>query len=407
MKNRFAFWGIVCSVILLVLVSTNSPALSEAESIKIACVGELAGAMAEPQGKNHFSGFQLAVKEFNDKGGVLGRKVECIDIHEGYTSEEVIGAFKKAISKKPAAIIGGTEAGTCDAAAPYLKDAGIPYVVSYASPSKPSKPGWDPKGFRLPYSAAQYWTTYKAFIEKGKYKRVGLLTIDAGYGYQCSDLLKGWFPDGAPVQVTDVIFYPWGTANTDQEITKLAAGKPDLVILGMWGKSISVPAIKKLRELGYKGDILMDVDCVTEGDVSEMPSRFEDVYGMTGWIEDRTDKANAEFSDAVRAHTDVSPNLQTALTYTGMKGLLKAIELAGTADDPDKIADAMFKIKWDTPLGDKWFLFPGGQFYMSGGIIRQAQKGKLVPVFKYKIPMEAYCTPNDWYGAYLKEKGKK
>ena len=236
MRNTCTWCGIVCLSILFNLAIVCSSAFSKDETIQIACVGELAGAMAVPQGKNHFTGFHLAVKEFNDKGGILGKKIECVDIHEGYTSEEVIGAFKKAISKKPAAIIGGTEAGTCDAAAPYLKESGLLYMMSYASPVKPSQPGWDPKGFRMPYSAAQYWTTYKAFIEKGQYKRVGLLTIDAGYGYQCGELLESWYKDGGPVKVTGVLFYPWGTASTDQEITKLVAGKPDLVILGMWGQ---------------------------------------------------------------------------------------------------------------------------------------------------------------------------
>ena len=151
----------------------------------------------------------------------------------------------------------------------------------------------------------------------------------------------------------------------------------------------------------------MDVDCVTEEDVAELPSQFEGVYGMTGWIEDKSYQANAAFCDYVRANSDISPNLQMAMTYTAMKGVLKAMETAGSADDTDKIAKAMFDIKWETPLGDEWFLFPGGQFYMSNGIIRQAEKGKLLPVFKYKIPMEAYNSPNDWYGAYLKEKGKK
>jgi len=394
---------------IVLTVSCAKPAEpAAAKPIVIACVGELAGAMAIPEGQNLFEGKHLAIKEFNRTGGVLGRVIEYRDIHEGYTTEEVVGAFKKAISLKPNVIIGGTEAGTTDAAVPFLKESGIPFVVDWASAMTASDPDSKDYGFRIGYFAHQYWTTYKNFVEKNGYKSFGFLTIDAGYGYQCRDeVLSYWSAPNSPVKITDLLFYTWGTASTDPEITKLVAGKPDAIVLGMWGTSIIVPAIKKLRELGYKGAIIMDVGCLPAQDVAAMPELFDGVYVFEAWIEDRNVKENADFADAVRADCDLIPNVEIVNTYIATKAVLMAMQSAGTADDAAKICDAMFKINFTTPLGEKWMLLPGGQAYYGQSWIQVAKNGKLETVYSNNIPLSAYDKPKDWYGAYLKETGKK
>lgn len=397
MKHRVFLVG---SVILALVSLTFNPTVSmAAEPIRIAVVGPLAGPASDPQGKNLFAGHLLAIEEANKNGGILGRQVEAIQIHEGYTAEEVIGAFKKAISAKPAAIVGGTEAGTCEAAAPFLRDAGIPFIFSYASPPSPSKPGFSRHGFRMAYGQQQFWKIHEGFLRNKGYKSVGMLTADAGFGYASEKELRSF----TGFKITDVMFYPWGAASTDNEITKLISKNPDCIILSLYGKQAVVPAIKKVRELGYKGDVLMDIDCLNESLVADLPSLFEGIYGVGAWIEDRSDKVAREFSDQVRANTDRIPGSQVALTYTAMKGVLKAIEFAGTADDPDKIADAMFKINWKTPMYGDWFFFPGGQFYIATGFVRQVINGKLEIDFKATIPMNAYNRPYDWYGLYKKQ----
>lgn len=386
------------------LVACAAPAPTPTETIKIGGIGPLTGPLADLQGKNVFGGMDTAIKEINDAGGILGRTVEVIKIHEGTTGEEVVSAFKEAISYKVKAITGGSEAGTTDSAGPIIRDSGIPTVIGIASVEKIVTLGFSTNIFHLAAYPAQYQLAVKAVIEEKGLKTLGVLTIDAGYGHQVADNVKGWQPG---IEITDIVFYTWGAADMGPEVTKLVAGNPDAVFMGVWGEATIGGVIKKLRELEYKGTIFFDVAGVDEEVIKALGADLlEGTYTVAGWVADESIPESLEFATAFEALVGRQPNYHAALSYTATKAVLLAMKKAGTVDDATKITDAIWELDFKTPWGDKIWFFPGNQMYTSWSGLVQVQGGKLDTAFIGPIAIEDFTAPVDWYSAYLKAGGK-
>ena len=406
MNKRVLLILAISVMVLASLFSACAPKSAQTETIKVACIGPLSGPTADLQGKNVFGGVDTAVKEINDAGGILGRQVEVVKVDEGTTSEQVISAFKKAISLKVKAITGGSEAGTTDAAGPTLRDSGIPTVIGIASVEKIVTPGFSTNVFHLAAYPAQYQLVVKKLVEK-KAKVMGLFTVDGGYGHQVADSVSKWWPSNTPVKISDIVFYTWGVADMGPELTKLVSGKPDAVFLGIWGEATIGAAVKKLRELGYKGDIIFDVAGVDEQVVKDLGADLlEGTYTVTGWLADKSVPESMAFAKAFEGIVGRVPNYHAALSYTAMKAVLLAMKKAGTVDDAKKITDAMWQLDFKTPWGDQFWLFPGNQMYTSWSGLMKVGGGKIVTDSLAPIAVEDFTAPIDWYGAYKKAGGK-
>ena len=404
MKKRIL---LVPLALLLIASLLACAAPAPTETIKIGCIGPLTGPLADLQGKNVFGGMDTAIKEINDAGGILGRTVEGIKIHEGTTGEEVVSAFKEAISYEVKGITGGSEAGTTDSAGPIIRDSGIPTVVGIASVEKIVTPGYSTNIFHLAAYPAQYQLAVKAVIEEKGLKTLGVLSIDAGYGHQVADNVESWWPSKTPADITDIVYYTWGTTDMGPEVTKLVAGNPDAVFMGVWGEATIGGVIKKLRELEYKGTIFFDVAGVDEEVIKALGADLlEGTYTVAGWVPVESVPESVEFAAAFEALVGRKPNYHAALSYTATKILLLAMEEAGTVDDATKITDAMWELDFKTPWGDNIWFFPGNQMYTSWSGLVQVQGGKLVTAIIGPIAIEDFTAPIDWYSAYLEAGGK-
>ena len=404
MKKRIL---LVPLALLLIASLVACAAPAPTETIKIGCIGPLTGPLADLQGKNVFGGMDTAIKEINDAGGILGRTVEGIKIHEGTTGEEVVSAFKEAISAGVKGITGGSETGTTESACPMIRDSGIPTVIGIASIVDPLTPGYSTNIFHLAAYPAQYQLAVKAVIEEKGLKTLGVLSIDAGYGHQVADNVESWWPSKTPADITDIVYYTWGTTDMGPEVTKLVAGNPDAVFVGVWGEATIGGVIKKLKELEYEGTIFFDVAGVDEEVIKALGAdRLEGTYTVAGWVADESVPESVKFATAFEELVGRKPNYHAALCYTATKALLLAMEKAGTVDDATKITDAMWELDFKTPWGDNIWFFPGNQMYTSWSGLVQVQGGKLVTAIIGPIAIEDFTAPIDWYSAYLEAGGK-
>ncbi len=122
--------------------SSNGTKPQESEVIKIGGTYNLTGAMASldvPASK----GSKLAVKEINEAGGVLGKKIDYI-LYDGKTDSATNGniATQLIYTDKVVAIVGNTDSDSALAIGPIAQRAGIPYLTAGAtSPKLPDEVG--------------------------------------------------------------------------------------------------------------------------------------------------------------------------------------------------------------------------------------------------------------------------
>ena len=136
MKRTKIFTYALVLLLTLALVGCGSngsaPAGSASEDsdvIKIGGVFELTGEVAE-FGKKGDNGVRLAIKEINEKGGVLGKQIQYISADNKSEAGESTAAATKLIDQdKVIGIVGPMTTGNTLAVIPVVTDYGIPLAI--------------------------------------------------------------------------------------------------------------------------------------------------------------------------------------------------------------------------------------------------------------------------------------
>ena len=364
-------------------------------TVKIVELNELAGDQADLQGKQTFGGMDLAIKDVNDAGGILGgRMIEGIKVHEGYTSEEVINGVKEAVSKKPACIIGFNEAGTTDAALPTAKEANIPCAVCYACSLKVIDPTFWDIGFLFATYPDQAENPARVLTETNGWKTAGHMTIDGSYGQLSMGTFERWWPEGnGKVNLVEKVFYTYGSTDISPEVTKLVSKSPEVVIFGMWGEALIGAALKKLKELNYKGAIIFDIGAITQSLIDNLGDITEGTRMCYVWLPDDSIEVNKTWN---KHFTDVNgwtPNDMASNSYTATRAFCAAMDKAGTDTDAKAIAEAMMGVNFVTPWGKPMEMLPHHQFHFPYSGIGQVQKAKFVVEMNAELPASAFVNP--------------
>jgi branched-chain amino acid transport system substrate-binding protein len=108
-----------------------APGVAE-ETVKIALIRNLTG-LGSSAKQHVWMGGELAVAEINQRGGVLGRPLEVIQLDDQSTPIGAKQAALQAIQAQVAGVVGLTWSSLALAAAPDLQAAGIPVVSSSAT----------------------------------------------------------------------------------------------------------------------------------------------------------------------------------------------------------------------------------------------------------------------------------
>ena len=333
------------------------------------------------------NGFDLAVKQQNEAGGVLGRQVEVVDYDEGYSADESVTSARKAIADGVAGIAGGNDATTCVAMKDVAAEAGIPLVVTACGSELITAEGYEGVvHIRAPVKQSQSDSNALSvlarwMIQQG-YNRVQGVGVDSDWVRLTHDEFTRIFEEEAPsdFEYTGMVYFPYGTAEARVEVTKGVGNDPDLLYLGLWGKDVVVNAVQAAREIGYEGDIMINEVVFTPPEVEALGDLAEGVYSSTGWILDESIAAAAAFSSAYEAEYGAAPDWWSELGYTAAQQLMAAIEVARTTDYAAVAPLMNDEHGFITPRGKPLRFNDKGLRLVDDWIIIQSQGGVLLPV---------------------------
>jgi branched-chain amino acid transport system substrate-binding protein len=100
----------------------------DGETIKIACVASVSGD-TKPWGDDQFAGAKLAVDEFNEAGGLQGKKIELILQDAGSKQDQAKTAAEKALGDKVIGIVGEVSSGNTIQIAKSAWEKGVPVIA--------------------------------------------------------------------------------------------------------------------------------------------------------------------------------------------------------------------------------------------------------------------------------------
>ena len=331
MKTRLAIVLVAAAALLLAGCGGKG-----GNMIKLGMLYNMTGSQASLDAPSA-NGANLAAKEINAAGGVLGKQIQLVAF-DGKSDAATIGtaATQLAQTDKVVAMFGFSDSDMVMAAAPTAAKAGIVFVTSGAT--SPKLPDQVPDYLYLACFGDNVQAAAGAeyAVDTMKAKSVYLL-IDKGMEYTL--LLGKYFKErftelGGTVVLEDN--YQTGDKDFSAQITKLKGqkAKADLLYIAAGPDDVGT-IVKQFRDAGIKTPIMGGDGYDTPLLVQVAGKGSENVYFTTHSLMDPTLGTDAvkKFIAAYQAEFKVPPeNAFAGLGYDTVKLLADAIKRAGSTD---------------------------------------------------------------------------
>lgn len=300
---------------------------------------------------------QLAIAQFNDAGGLNGRKAELLVRDDKLNPGEAATRTLELVEKeKVNFVVGSLSAAVQLAINNVTKERGI--IFNSISQSDAINEAADFSKYTFHEALNPHMTSGAvgryAFSKFGK--KVAFLTADYAYGHE---MVRGFLEVGKAFNIENLgdIRHPLGTSDFSTLLPRIQALKPDILCISNFGRDQQI-ALRQATDFGVKKTTQIIAPLLSHASrVAAGPQAFDGVIGGCSFywgIEDKFASTKA-FNDAFRKMYDGRlPTDYGALGYGGMRTVLAAVKNAGSVDT-DKVIAAMEALKYDFYKGPQYY----------------------------------------------------
>ena len=317
----------------------------EPEEIKIGAILPLTGPSAL-FGELGQKGLTLAEEDINAQGGINGRKLKVIFEDGMADPNSSISAFRKLVTIDKVKFIITTHSSVGLALAPL---ADKEKVILLVHASHPQITGKSPYIFRHANTAEQESPIIVDFVKKQGKKNYALAVMDDDYGRVFRDKLKQLFLESKIPMKSEIIYEKTETDFKTVAQKLLANGNPDIVVIAGLGNGVGL-LIKSLKEMGFKGDILITIAAVVTGAFQGAGEAGKGVFYVDydfDTEESKYKELNEKYSR--RFGGEIPPS--SVLFYNSLFILAKAIEESG--QNPDAVSKFLENLQSFEGVGEK------------------------------------------------------
>lgn len=341
-------------VLCLASVFGMSGALAQSDPIRIGLPVPLTGPYGA-EAKDQVRNAELAVKEFNEAGGLDGRKAELLVRDDKLNPGEAATRALDLIEKDHANfIVGGLSASTQLSTNNITKQRKVIYIS--ISQSDAINEAADMSRYTFHEALNPHMTTQalgRHLFKKGM--RIAFLTADYAYGHE---MARGFTTVAKEVgaEIVGEVRHPLGTSDYSVFLPRLAALRPDILIFNNFGRDNQI-SIQQAGQFGLKKNtqfvtpVLLYTARQAAGD-----KVYEGVIGATSYyweLQNQYESAKA-LNEMYKKEHGSYPSDYGALAYGAVKSLLMAVKQAGTTDT-EKVVDALASLKYDTYKGPEYY----------------------------------------------------
>ena len=192
-------------------------------------------------GPPEFAGAELAIKDINDAGGVLGKPVAYIEGDSGDAQQDVANpTVDRLLAANADVIVGAASSGVSFTVIDKITSAG---VVHYSpANTSPDFTTYDDKGlyFRTAPSDVLQGRILAETILADAIENIGILSLQDPYGEGLALNVGRTFCEGGGNVVAETVFYDPAASNFDAQVGEIAAADPDAVVLIGFDESAKV-----------------------------------------------------------------------------------------------------------------------------------------------------------------------
>jgi branched-chain amino acid transport system substrate-binding protein len=368
-----------------IAAALTAAATAYAQNIRIGLPVPLTGPYGA-EAKDQVRNAELAVKEFNDAGGLGGRKAELLVRDDKLNPGEAATRALELIEKDGANfIVGGLSAATQLSVNNVTRQRKVIYVSISQSDAINEIKDASPYTFHEalnPHMTSQ--AVGRQVFRKGT--KVAFLTADYAYG---QEMTRGFTEVAKEVGAVVVgeVRHPLGTTDYSPFLPRLKAMGADVLVFNNFGADNRI-SIKQAGDFGMKKQMQFVTPIMTyTARVAGGPATYEGVIGGTQYyweLQNTTPSAKAFNAAFQAANGGRYPSDYGAMAYSAVKSLLAAVKGAGTIDT-EKVAAALRNLKYDTYKGPQYYRACDQQSVQSVLVIQSNPKDAANPDDVFKV----------------------
>ncbi|TWF46494.1 ABC transporter substrate-binding protein [Neorhizobium alkalisoli] len=325
----------------------STPSASAAELV----IGELhpITGQASYYGIPMSRGMQLAIKQINDQGGLkIGDETYQVRLETGddqATGVAGVAATRKLIANSVKYIIGPQSSPVASAVAPIMKSADVVQIIDGSTAENIVN---NVNTFRTTVTAGTYDDAVVKIADIRKSQTIAFLTnrLAAGFMVTEKDLVAKL--EKGSHKVVSQSYFKVGDTDFSAQITQIMQLKPDALFLRDAPVEDAL-ITKQARQLGYKGDIVWEVNAPATTVVKNITD--EDMNGVyngippkTDYFVDRKTPAAMALREAYKAMFNADLGENSAISYDSANLLFVALQKAKSTD-PKAVAEALKTVK--------------------------------------------------------------
>jgi branched-chain amino acid transport system substrate-binding protein len=331
---------IICFVSWLALsfwVLPPSP-LHAADPVKIAAIFAKTGqAVVVPGLRPEYPAIQLAVKELNDAGGLLGHPIEVLEFDNQSTALGAKQAALEAIKAKVVAVIGATRSSHSLGMAPVLQAASIPMISPISTNPQVTLVG--DCIFRVCFIDDFQGEVMATFATKELQAKTAVVLTNASEKFSLS--LAGLFIEKFKKLGGKILWegdYLGDAVNFDKQLGKLKELKPDVCFVPGYDPDTGF-IIKQSREMSIES-IFLSGDGLTQELYKYAGTAAIGTYFADHWHKEDQDSKSRQFVQAYQKGNATAIDSVAALSYDAVMLLADAVKRANSIE-PQHIRTAL------------------------------------------------------------------
>lgn len=351
MKRRYRFKSIitVMTAMLFVLSGCQTNQSVSNELITIGATIPLTGSQSDT-GVASYNGLSMAVKEINDNGGVLGKKIDLLvldDKSDGNTSAD---NYRKLKDDGAVAVIGSLFSGVTMTLAEAANNDSVA-VISPTS-TNPDVTKGKPNIFRSCFIDDAQAEAMAGFALSVLNAKSAAVVYDSGDSYSTglADIFKARFTSEGGIISQDM---PYETGKLDVAgcIAKFTENKPDIIFFPNSATEAS-DTLEAMHKAGISDIVMLSTDtCDGISAYIVDPKAYENFYYPSTFSSDDTSPDVQSFIQKYHKFFYQLPIADNVLAYDTVYMVKQAIENANSTD-PAKVLDAIKNINFKGIAGE-------------------------------------------------------
>lgn len=354
---------IIIGVLSLVLFS--APFAVAQDTIRLAYIDPLTGAFANV-GDAGLKHFEYMADRINEKGGILGKKLEIVPFDSQVSPKEALVQLQRAVDQGIQFITQGNGSSVAGALIEAVEKHNRRYPdqrVLYFNYAAVTPAFTEEKcsfwHFRFDAHVGMKIAAITDYIkaERSDIKKVYIINMDYVFGHSVSEVALEMLKEKRPdIEIVGNTFHPLGKVKDfSPYIAKIQASGADAVITGNWGSDMSL-LIKAAESAGLKADFFTFYGGGLGAPTAIGKAGKERLYQVTEWhnalaIEENKpeeEKFYLRFQEEYAK--DSTLEWYYGRIHTMMDMLVKAFEKAGKAE-PAAVAYALEGMTHETAWG--------------------------------------------------------